>query len=100
VVDSEFNVSQAVRSLNTSQPGVSKQIGLLEQELGIQISGSEAGNRVVALTRAGEEVLAVSRRILIEIENLTLIGRDGAGETAGKSCLPPPMCRRAICFCR
>jgi LysR family cys regulon transcriptional activator len=37
VVQSNFNISEAAKELHNSQPGVSKQIQLLEEEIGIQI---------------------------------------------------------------
>ena len=37
IVQSNFNISKASETLNTSQPGVSKQIKLLEREIGIKI---------------------------------------------------------------
>ena len=49
VVQSNFNISEAAKELHTSQPGVSKQIQLLEREIGIQIFHRH-GKRLIGLT--------------------------------------------------
>ena len=60
-----LNVSEAAEKLHTSQPGISKQIRLLEDELGIQVF-IRNGKRVVAVSDPGKEVLKISERILRE----------------------------------
>lgn len=64
-----FNVSEAAEALFTSQPGVSKQIKQLENDLGIIIF-ERVGKRLTGVTEAGGQVLAHARRILAEAENL------------------------------
>lgn len=64
-----FNVSDAAEALFTSQPGVSKQIKQLENDLGIIIF-ERVGKRLTGVTEAGGQVLAHARRILAEAENL------------------------------
>ena len=54
-----LNVSEAADALFTSQPGVSKQIRLLEDELGVQIF-IRSGKRIVAVTPAGLSVLEMA----------------------------------------
>ena len=49
-----LNVSEAAEALFTSQPGISKQIKLLEEEIGIQIF-IRSGKRVVSVSSAGQE---------------------------------------------
>ncbi len=58
-----LNVSVAAENLHTSQPGVSKQIRLLEQELGIEIF-ERNGKRLVGITLPGHTVLNFARQIL------------------------------------
>jgi len=70
-----MNVSEAAEALFTSQPGVSKQIRQLEDELGIPIF-SRAGKRLTDTTRAGGEILRVAQRVLREIENIRRISSD------------------------
>ena len=65
IVDNELNVSRAATTLHTSQPGISKQIRLLEEELGSRLFEHKSG-RVVSLTDAGNAILPVARRILLD----------------------------------
>ena len=64
-----LNVSEAAETLHTSQPGISKQIRLLEDELGIQVF-IRNGKRVVAVSEPGQQVLDIAGRILREAQNL------------------------------
>ncbi len=70
-----LNVSQTADSLYTSQPGVSKQIRQLEEELGVQVF-QRSGKHLVDITPAGAEVLEVAGRILGEVENIRRIARE------------------------
>ena len=69
IADSGLNITAAAERLFTSQPGISKQLKLLEQELGIQLF-SRKGKSLAAITPAGHEVIARARRILREAENI------------------------------
>ena len=62
-----LNVSEAAEALFTSQPGVSKQIKLLEEEIGVQIF-IRNGKRMVAVTPAGRAVLETAERILRDVQ--------------------------------
>ena len=64
-----LNVTAAAEKLFTSQPGVSKQIRLIEEELGIQVF-SRNGKHLSEITPAGKEVLVYVKRALIEVENI------------------------------
>ena len=77
-----LSVSAAAVALHTSQPGVSKQIRLLEEELGVEIF-ERHGKRVVAVTEPGRAVLAIAERILSEAVNLKRAGQEYADEAAG-----------------
>ncbi|WP_157669722.1 HTH-type transcriptional regulator CysB [Chitinibacter sp. GC72] len=70
-----LNVSEAAEKLHTSQPGISKQIRLLEDELGVQIF-IRNGKRVVDITAPGREILRISERILMQSQNLKRIGEE------------------------
>jgi LysR family cys regulon transcriptional activator len=78
----DLNVSAAAEALFTSQPGVSKQIKALEDELGIQIFARH-GKRLTALTEPGRAVLAIAERILAEAANLKRAGEEFANEKLG-----------------
>lgn len=77
-----LNVSLAAEKLHTSQPGVSKQIQLLEEELGVDILVRH-GKRVTGITEPGQTILAIAERILRETENLKRVGADFTNETHG-----------------
>ena len=65
----DFNLTEAARSLFTSQPGVSKAILEFEDELGVQIF-ERHGKRIKGLTKPGHAVAQVVDRIMREIDNL------------------------------
>ena len=69
------HISAAAEALHTSQPGMSKQIQLLEAELGFEIFQRKR-NRVVGLTEPGLEVIEIAQRILNDVENLRTIRDD------------------------
>ena len=77
-----LNVSAAAEALFTSQPGVSKQIGLLEDELGLTIF-ERSGKRLTAITAPGRIVLAMAQRMLAEAQNMKRVGEDYAAESSG-----------------
>jgi LysR family cys regulon transcriptional activator len=82
VVDNGLNVSDAAEALYTSQPGISKQIRQLEDELALRIFVRQ-GKRLASLTPAGEVVLATARRALREIANLKRVADEFRREDAG-----------------
>lgn len=77
-----LNVSEAAEALYTSQPGVSKQIRLLEEELGVTIFVRN-GKRIVEVTEPGKAVIAVAQRMLQDAENLKRMGEEFRNETSG-----------------
>jgi LysR family transcriptional regulator, cys regulon transcriptional activator len=77
-----LNVSDAAEALHTSQPGVSKQIRALEEELGTAIFVRQ-GRRFTAITDAGIEIVAALDRILAEISNLRAVGEEFAHHAKG-----------------
>lgn len=77
-----LNLSEAAESLHTSQPGISKQIRQLENELGVEILVRH-GKRVVEMTEPGRVILGIAERILQDTENLKQIGREFRDQAAG-----------------
>src|ERR1700729_1490695 len=69
VAQSGLNVTAAAHKLHTSQPGVSKQIKLLEDELGFQIFVRE-GRNLTRITPAGQQVIDRALRILQEAQSI------------------------------
>ncbi len=82
VVDHGLNVSMAADALFTSQPGISKQIRHLEDELGVDVFVRQ-GKRLASLTPAGEIVVATARRALSEVGNLKRVADEFRSEDAG-----------------
>ena len=77
-----LNLTQAAQALHTSQPGLSKAIRELEDELGVQIFVRQ-GKRLTAVTDEGQEVLAIAERLLTEAENLKSVGHELRGADTG-----------------
>ncbi len=78
-----LNLSVAANKLHTSQPGISKQIKLLEDELGVEIFVRN-GKRVTAVTPPGKAIIEIARRILYECDNLKEAAQDFSNEDSGK----------------
>src|SRR5258708_4252119 len=77
-----LNVSEAAEAMHTSQPGVSKQIRALEDELGVQVFVRH-GKRLVTVTEPGKAVIAIAERILSEAQNLRRAGEEFANDKLG-----------------
>ncbi len=77
-----LNVSEAAEALFTSQPGVSKQIRLLEEELGTQIF-IRSGKRIVSVTQPGQAILETAEQILREVQNIKNISGEFTGTRSG-----------------
>src|ERR1041385_2191389 len=82
VVRRGLNVSEAAEALHTSQPGVSKQIRALEDELGIQVFARH-GKRLVAVTEPGKAVVSIDARLLSEAQNMRRAGEEFANDQLG-----------------
>lgn len=78
-----LNVSEAAELLNTSQPGVSKQIRMLEEELNVDIF-TRSGKRLVGLTEPGKIILRLAERMLAEAENIKQVAEEYTQESVGK----------------
>ena len=77
LVDRGFNVSRTAVALNTSQPGVSRQLQQLESELG-NILLERRNTRILGLTETGRLLLPTMRRMLAEADNLRRQAREVA----------------------
>jgi len=82
IVRRDLNVSAAAAHLYTSQPGVSKQIRQLEQELGVELF-QRRGKQFVALTPAGRAVLAQAEDMLARAETIRHLAQDFAAPDQG-----------------
>lgn len=81
-VRQKFNLTEAAKVLYTSQPGVSKAIIELEEELGIAIF-TRHGKRIRGLTEPGRAVLHSVERIMTEVDSLKKIGQEFAAHDSG-----------------
>ena len=77
-----FNLTEEATMLPTSQPGVSRQIRELEDELGVEIF-VRAGKRLTGLTPPGEALLPIVENLLLGADNLRRAGDDFSSKTEG-----------------
>ena len=78
-----YNLTEVAAMMHTSQPGVSRQIRELEDELGVEIF-IRAGKRLTGLTPPGETLLPIVERLLLEADNLRRVGQDYADSAQGR----------------
>ena len=83
IVREGYSVSRAARALATSQPAISKQIRLLESELGADLL-IRRSNRILGLTAAGEAIIEAAQRTLWEADNLERITAELTQKGAGR----------------
>ena len=82
VAHHELNVSATAQSLYTSQPGISKQIRLLEDELGVEIF-ARSGKHLTRITPAGEAILRTAGEILRKVESIKQVAQEFSNERKG-----------------
>ncbi len=78
----DLNVSQTARSIYTSQPGISKQIRLLEDELGIEIF-ARSGKHLTHVTEPGREIVDAANEVLRRVASIESIAREYVDESSG-----------------
>jgi LysR family cys regulon transcriptional activator len=78
-----FNLSEVARALHTSQPGISRQMQLLEDELGFAILKRQ-GKRITGLTREGQMVHAAANRVIGEFDGLRQLREKFAKHARGR----------------
>lgn len=83
VLNNNLNVSATAEVLFTSQPGISKQVRMLEDELGIQIFG-RSGKHLTHVTPAGQEVINIAQQILSKVEGIKAVAREHTQPDEGK----------------
>ncbi|MBL4834813.1 MAG: HTH-type transcriptional regulator CysB [Pseudomonas sp.] len=82
VAHHDLNVSATAQSLYTSQPGISKQIRLLEDELGVEVF-SRSGKHLTRITPAGERIIQTAGEILRKCESIKQIAQEFSNERRG-----------------
>ena len=75
IAKNNLNISRVAEALHTSQPGISKQVRMLEIELGLDIF-VRAGNRLSGITADGERIVAYARRAMEEIQNIEAVAQE------------------------
>ncbi|WHZ20221.1 MAG: Transcriptional regulator, LysR family [Rhodanobacteraceae bacterium] len=83
IVDSGLNITLAAEHVHATQPGLSRQIKQLEDELGFLLF-TRKGRSLTALTQAGEHVLVHARRLLDEAGNIRALAANQRGERKGR----------------
>jgi LysR family transcriptional regulator, cys regulon transcriptional activator len=83
VVRQQLNISSASEALHTSQPGVSKQIQLLEEELGLQIF-QRNGKRLIGVTEPGRKIVELAARVILDMQNIKRVGDEYSQEDSGE----------------
>lgn len=83
VLNNNLNVSATAEVLFTSQPGISKQVRMLEDELGIQIFG-RSGKHLTHVTPAGQDVINIAQEILSKVEGIKAVAREHTQPDEGK----------------
>lgn len=82
VAHHDLNVSSTAQSLYTSQPGISKQIRLLEDELGVEIF-ARSGKHLTRVTPAGETIIKAAGEILRKVEGIKQIAQEFSNQKKG-----------------
>jgi LysR family cys regulon transcriptional activator len=82
VAHHDLNVSATAQSLYTSQPGISKQIRLLEDELGVEVF-ARSGKHLTRVTPAGERIISTAGEILRKVESIKQIAQEFSNEKRG-----------------
>lgn len=78
----DMNLSRAAKNLHTSQPAISKQIQLLEEELGVDIF-LRNGKRIVKITPPGQLIIKTAVKMLRDADNLKKIAQEFTNEAGG-----------------
>jgi LysR family cys regulon transcriptional activator len=82
VARNDLNITSAAEALYTSQPGVSKQIQLFEEELGLQIF-QRNGKRLTGITEPGAQILALAAKVIRDIDNIKRVGDEFSNVESG-----------------
>ncbi|MDO4698724.1 MAG: HTH-type transcriptional regulator CysB [Pasteurellaceae bacterium] len=82
IVDQNLNITEAANSLYTSQPGISKQVRLLESELGVNIF-ERNGKHIKGLTPTGEKIVSTARELLVKAKSIKAIAEEQTSPNKG-----------------
>ncbi|MFN3713050.1 MAG: HTH-type transcriptional regulator CysB [Alcanivoracaceae bacterium] len=79
----DLNVSATAQALYTSQPGISKQIRMLEDELGVEVF-SRSGKHLTHITPAGQVILQIAGDILQQVDSIRRVAHEFRDEHRGE----------------
>src|SRR3569833_2640803 len=82
VVQADLNLTLAASRIHTTQPAISKQLKLLEDELGFELFVRK-GRSLLSVTRAGEEVLVRALQMMREIQGIKGLSDDVSSAARG-----------------
>lgn len=82
IVNQNMNITEAAEVLYTSQPGISKQVRLLESELGINIF-ERNGKHIKGLTPAGKKIIAIARELLVKAQSIKSVAEEQTRPNTG-----------------
>ncbi|MBK8183469.1 MAG: HTH-type transcriptional regulator CysB [Candidatus Competibacteraceae bacterium] len=82
IVRNNLNISAAADSLYTSQPGISKQLRLLEEELGVELF-SRNGKHLTEITLIGHQIILKAENILREVNNIQILAEEYRDDRRG-----------------
>ncbi|MDH2924126.1 LysR family cys regulon transcriptional activator [Nicoletella semolina] len=82
IVNQNLNITEAAESLYTSQPGISKQVRLLEEELGTNIF-ERSGKHIKGLTPSGEKIVAIARELLVKAQSIKSVAEEQTSPNRG-----------------
>lgn len=82
IVRNNLNISAAADSLYTSQPGISKQLRLLEEELGVELFARN-GKHLTEITPVGQQIIMKAESILREVNNIQMLAEEYRDDRRG-----------------
>lgn len=82
IVNQNMNITEAAEVLYTSQPGISKQVRLLESELGVHIF-ERSGKHIKGLTASGEKIVSIARELLFKAQSIKAIAEEQTKPNVG-----------------
>lgn len=75
IVNQNMNITETAEVLYTSQPGISKQVRLLESELGVNIF-ERNGKHIKGLTPEGEKIVSIARELLVKVRSIKSVAEE------------------------
>jgi LysR family cys regulon transcriptional activator len=82
VARQDLNITNAAEVLFTSQPGVSKQIQLFEEEIGLQVF-LRNGKRLTGITEPGQQILSLAAKVMHDVDNIKRVGDEFSNVETG-----------------